>query len=182
MLLLGRIGLVILALVPSLVLGEPASKSWSKPQITIKAVTDGIPSGDADRAVPFLAFNNEAEARAWLAAMSPKLVNSIPDRLTREEFLVTAHYEAKRQGLDPQMVLALIEKLSDFRKHAVSADGLARGFMQVRRDWITGSPEIDLFGMRTNLRIGCFVLRQHLDESAGDMALAPARYRMSVRC
>jgi soluble lytic murein transglycosylase-like protein len=51
--------------------------------------------------------------------MSLKLTGRIPERTNREEFLVTVHYEAKRAGLDPQLVLGLIQVESNFRKHAV---------------------------------------------------------------
>ena len=46
----------------------------------------------------------------------------------------TVHYEAKRAGLDPQLVLGLIQHESDFRKYAVSSAG-ARGYMQVMPFW-----------------------------------------------
>src|SRR4051794_9849886 len=63
----------------------------------------------SDHAVPYLAFESESEARAWLEVMSARLAKRMPDRVTREEFLVTVHYEAKRAGLDPQLVLGLIQ-------------------------------------------------------------------------
>ncbi|MGH7185861.1 MAG: hypothetical protein ACREIB_06250, partial [Pseudomonadota bacterium] len=56
----------------------------------------------SDQATPFLAFDTEVEARRWLAAMSKRLAARIADRLRREEFLISVHYEAKRAGLDPQ--------------------------------------------------------------------------------
>ena len=76
----------------------------------------------SDQATPFLAFTTEDEARRWLTSMSHRLAKRIPDRVQREEFLVTVHYEAKRAGLDPQMVLGLIQVESNFRKYAVSRD------------------------------------------------------------
>ena len=35
----------------------------------------------ADQAVSVIAFDDEQEARAWLAAMSPRLAKKIPDRV-----------------------------------------------------------------------------------------------------
>ena len=52
----------------------------------------------SDEVVPFLAFETELDARRWLAAMSGRLARRMPDRMQREEFLVTVHYEAKRAG------------------------------------------------------------------------------------
>ena len=135
----------------------------------------------SDEAVPFLAFNTEGEARAWLAAMSLKLIQRIPDRSSREEFLVTVHYEAKRAGLDPQLVLGLIQVESNFRKHAVSSAG-ARGYMQVMPFWVKliGARDHNLFHLRTNLRYGCVILRHYLDMEKGDLYRALGRYNGSL--
>jgi len=135
----------------------------------------------SDQAVPFLAFDTEDEARAWLAAMSSRLKRFMPDRVPREEFLVTVHYEAKRAGLDPQLVLALIQVESAFRKYAVSTAG-ARGFMQVMPFWVglIGTAEHNLFHLRINLRYGCTILRHYLDIEKGDLFRALGRYNGSL--
>jgi soluble lytic murein transglycosylase-like protein len=136
----------------------------------------------ADQAVPYLAFDSEAEARTWLNSMSSRLEKRIPDRVAREELLVTVHYEAKRAGLDPQMVLGLIQVESAFRKYAVSPAG-ARGYMQVMPFWknvIGGGGDHNLFHMRTNLRFGCVILRHYLDIEKGDLYRALGRYNGSL--
>jgi soluble lytic murein transglycosylase-like protein len=135
----------------------------------------------SDQSVPFLAFSTPADARAWLNAMSHKLERRIPDRTLREEFLVTVHYEAKRAGLDPQMVLGLIQVESAFRKYAVSTAG-ARGLMQVMPFWINviGNAESNLFHLRTNLRFGCVILRHYVDIEKGDLYRALGRYNGSL--
>ncbi|HEU0289648.1 MAG TPA: transglycosylase SLT domain-containing protein [Burkholderiales bacterium] len=135
----------------------------------------------ADHATPFLAFDTEVEARRWLASMSNRLARRMPDRLQREEFLVTVHYEAKRAGLDPQMVLALIQVESNFRKYAVSRAG-ARGYMQVMPFWVKliGDRDHNLFHLRINLRYGCVILRHYLDIERGDLYRALGRYNGSL--
>ena len=135
----------------------------------------------SDHATPFLAFDTEVEARRWLVAMSHRLANRIPDRLHRDEFLVTVHYEAKRAGLDPQMVLALIQVESNFRKYAVSHAG-ARGYMQVMPFWVKliGARDDNLFHLRANLRYGCVILRHYLDIERGDLYRALGRYNGSL--
>jgi len=135
----------------------------------------------SDQAVPYLAFATEGEAREWLAAMSQRLAGRIRDQSVREEFLVTVHYEAKRAGLDPQLVLGLIQVESNFRKHAVSTAG-ARGFMQVMPFWtrLIGNGEHNLFHLRTNLRYGCVILRHYLDIEKGDLYRALGRYNGSL--
>ena len=135
----------------------------------------------SDHVAPFLAFGTEGEARAWLSAMSLKLAGRIPERSNREEFLVTVHYEAKRAGLDPQLVLGLIQVESNFRKHAVSRAG-ARGYMQVMPFWVrlVGDKDHNLFHLRTNLRFGCLILRYYLDIENGDLYRALGRYNGSL--
>ena len=78
--------------------------------------------------------------------MAQRLAVKMPDWPTRRDFLTTVQYEATRAGLDTQLVLALIQHESNFRKFAVSpAD--ARGFMQVMPFWVKqiGSPDQNLF-------------------------------------
>jgi soluble lytic murein transglycosylase-like protein len=135
----------------------------------------------ADRGVPTISFDSGTEnAHKWLYEMGNRLQKRIPDRKTRTEFLKTLHYEARRNGLDPQMVLGLIQVESGFRKYAVSSAG-ARGFMQVMPFWIKtiGEPHHNLFALRTNLRYGCVILRHYLDRENGDYFLALGRYNGS---
>jgi soluble lytic murein transglycosylase-like protein len=135
----------------------------------------------ADQSAPFLAFATASEARTWLDAMSSKLERRIPDKALREDLLVTVHYEAKRAGLDPQMVLGLIQVESAFRKYAVSSAG-ARGLMQVMPFWVgvIGTAESNLFHLRTNLRFGCVILRHYIDIEKGDLYRALGRYNGSL--
>ncbi len=134
-----------------------------------------------DRASPTLVFATPQQGRAWLSAMSQRLARHISDEKTRLDFLITVQYEARRAGLDPQMVLGLIEVESRFRKYAVSRAG-ARGYMQVMPFWIglIGSVQHDLFKLRTNLRYGCVILRHYLDLEGGDIYRALARYNGSM--
>jgi soluble lytic murein transglycosylase-like protein len=63
----------------------------------------------ADQAAPKLAFTSQQEAQFWLTEMSDRLQKKIPDEASRREFLSTVHYEAVRAGLDPHLVLSLIQ-------------------------------------------------------------------------
>jgi len=135
----------------------------------------------ADQAVPYLAFDTESQARHWLRAMSQRLSSRMPDRHAREAFLVSVHYEAKRAGLDPQLVLGVIQVESNFRKYAVSRAG-ARGYMQVMPFWrkLIGNEDHNLFHLRTNLRYGCVILRHYLDMEKGNLYRALGRYNGSL--
>ena len=131
----------------------------------------------ADRASPRLTFSSQAEGAAWLAEMSRRLIKHIPDDITRQDFLITVQYEATRAGLDPQLVLGVIQVESRFRKYAVSKAG-ARGYMQVMPFWtkLIGDGNQNLFNLRTNLRYGCTILRHYLTIEHGDTFRALARY------
>ena len=134
----------------------------------------------SDNPVP-ARYADGLQVRTWLNAMSPRLANRIPDPRERLDFLATVHYEATRAGLDPQLVLAVIDVESQFRKYAVSAAG-ARGLMQVMPFWVKqiGLPSHDLFDWRTNVRYGCTILRFYLDRENGNMANALGRYNGSL--
>jgi soluble lytic murein transglycosylase-like protein len=135
----------------------------------------------SDKAVPVLTFATEEEGQAWLNEMSARLEKRMPDKTYREDFLRTVHYEASRAGLDPQMVLGLIQVESGFKKYAVSSVG-ARGFMQVMPFWVRsiGAKDHNLFLLRTNLRYGCTILRHYLDIERGDLYRALGRYNGSL--
>lgn len=135
----------------------------------------------ADRAAPEPTFPSVMEKVDWLTEMSRRLAPRIPDQVGRMELLKAVYYEAKRAGLDPQMVLGLIQVESGFRKYAVSSAG-ARGYMQIMPFWVKliGTPESNLFHMRTNLRFGCTILRHYLDIEKGDLYRALGRYNGSL--
>ena len=135
----------------------------------------------ADQAPPKSSFKSPLEAADWLTEMSQRLGKRLPNRDSRLEFLRAVHYEATRAGLDPQLVLGLIQVESGFKKYAVSSAG-ARGLMQVMPFWVKliGRPDDNLFHLRTNLRYGCTILRHYLDIEQGDLFRALGRYNGSL--
>ncbi len=117
----------------------------------------------------------------WLAATSDRLRRRKSETSTRIEFLETLWYESTRSGLEPALVLGLIQVESGFRKYAVSPAG-ARGYMQVMPFWARqiGDGEVArLFHMQTNLRFGCVILRHYLEVERGDLYMALGRYNGS---
>jgi len=146
------------------------------------SVRASLQASIADRAVPVLLFRSGAvNAHKWLSEMSRRLENRIPDRKQRTELLKTVQYEATRAGLDPQLVLGVMQVESGFKKYAVSSAG-ARGYLQVMPFWIRiiGEPQHNLFALRTNLRYGCVILRYYLDRENGDFYRALGRYNGSL--
>ncbi len=135
----------------------------------------------ADQKAPEPIFPSLDEKLRWLNEMAPRLAKRMPDTRERVEFLKTVYYEAQRAGLDPQLVLGLIQVESGFRKYAVSSAG-ARGLMQVMPFWVKaiGTTEHNLFHLRTNLRYGCTILRHYLDIEKGDLYRALGRYNGSL--
>jgi soluble lytic murein transglycosylase-like protein len=134
----------------------------------------------ADTAVTRTAFRDTADGTAWLKEMSRRLAKRMPDEAERLEFLTTLHWEASRAGVDPQLMLGLIQVESGFRKYAVSPVG-ARGYTQVMPFWVKaiGSPDHNLFQLRTNLRYGALIMPLHRIER-GDLFRALGRYNGSL--
>ncbi len=145
------------------------------------SVQASLQASIADHASPEPEFPSLEEKINWLTEMSRRLAPRMPDRDARIDFLKTVYYEAKRAGLDPQMVLGLIQVESGFRKYAVSSAG-ARGYMQIMPFWVDliGTPDSNLFHLRTNLRFGCTILRHYLDIENGDLYRALGRYNGSL--
>jgi len=168
----------------ALAAGYFASSAWAGGQVegvlsaSVRAV---MQRAVTDEAAPKLAFSSEQEAQFWLTEMSDRLKNKIPGEESRREFLSTVHYEALRSGLDPHLVLSLIEVESAFNKYAVSRVG-ARGYMQVMPFWVKsiGTRDHNLFHMRINLRYGCTIMRHYLDMENGNLYRALGRYNGSL--
>ena len=141
-----------------------------------RAITDPRPP-----ALSFAASADEQRWQQWFDVMSRRLHSRMPDNMLRREFLQTVWYEARRAGLEPSLVLGLIQVESGFRKYALSNVG-ARGYMQVMPFWTRvigdGQPS-RLFHMQTNLRYGCAILRMYVDMERGNLFLALGRYNGS---
>jgi soluble lytic murein transglycosylase-like protein len=145
------------------------------------SVKSALHKAVADTPITRTYFESESHERVWLAEMSNRLKKKFADEEQRVDFLKTMHYESMRAGLDPEMVLGLIQVESNFRKYALSIAG-ARGFMQVMPFWVKqiGSKDHNLFNLRTNLRYGCIILRHYLDIEKGDYFRALGRYNGSL--
>jgi soluble lytic murein transglycosylase-like protein len=150
-------------------------------EVLAASVQAALQASIADQVSPEPEFPSITEKVNWLATMSDRLMKRIPDPQARIDLLKTIYYESKRAGLDPQLVLGLIQVESGFKKYAVSGAG-ARGYMQVMPFWVRliGTKESNLFHMRTNLRFGCTILRHYLDIERGDLYRALGRYNGSL--
>jgi soluble lytic murein transglycosylase-like protein len=145
------------------------------------SVASAMSRAVTDANAPHLVFDDARIGHAWLVEMSSRLARRVPDPWVREHLLTAIQYEASRAGLDPQLILALIQVESGFNKYAISRAG-ARGLMQVMPFWPRqiGAPDHDLFDLTTNLRYGCTILRHYLDIEHGNLTRALGRYNGSL--
>ena len=122
-------------------------------------------------------FHDRFDGEVWLADMSQRLEQHVPDPAFRIELLKNVHYEARRADLPPELVLAVIEVESNFSQYAISVAG-ARGLMQVMPFWLKeiGKPGDSLFRIQTNLRFGCTILKYYLQKEKGNLHAALKRY------
>jgi len=126
-------------------------------------------------------FDDRFDAEVWLADMSRRLERQVTDPEERMRILSRVHYEASIAGLEPELVLAVIEVESNFDTYAVSVAG-ALGLMQVMPFWRNeiGRPGDNLIHLETNLRYGCTILKFYLDKENGDLRRALGRYNGSL--
>ncbi len=175
-----RLGLAVLCLAMAPRLAQAGAQAEEPLADSVRTAL----SAAIGRSAPALSFadaRQRQQCETWAASLESKLLKRKPDDLVRKEFLVTVCYEAKRAGLEPSLVLGLIQVESGFRKYAISSVG-ARGYMQVMPFWSrligTGDPA-SLFHMQTNLRFGCVILRHYLDREKGNLFMALGRYNGS---
>lgn len=127
------------------------------------------------------AYHDRFEAEVWYVDMNTRLKKRIKDNKERINLLNMIHSEARRADLQPELVMAVIQIESNFDRRAVSRVG-ALGLMQVMPFWLKeiGLPGDDLFNARTNLRMGCTILRHYLDKEKGNIIKALGRYNGSL--
>ena len=126
-------------------------------------------------------FTDRFDAEVWLIDMSNRLKKKIKQPEKRLKLLRQIHHEASRANLHPELVLAVIDVESNFDRFAISTAG-AQGLMQVMPFWLKeiGQPRDSLFNVRTNLRMGCTILKYYLEKEKGDLTRALARYNGSL--
>ncbi len=166
-----RLSLLSLLLTALLVAPSALSAQASDPEL-LRILRDTVNQADS--------FEDRYDAEVWLLTKSNSLARFLPDKNRRFEFLRKVHRAASRAGLEPEIVLALIEVESHFDPYAVSRVG-AQGLMQVMPFWKKeiGRPDDNLIDTDTNLRYGCTILKHYLKREKGRLADALARYNGS---
>ena len=125
-------------------------------------------------------FEDKYDAEVWLVSKREPLKRFIADPKERMELLRKIHRAATAAGLQPEIVLALIEVESGFNRFAVSRVG-AQGMMQVMPFWKKeiGRPNDNLIDTDTNLKYGCTILKHYMKRADGRLIEALARYNGS---
>jgi soluble lytic murein transglycosylase-like protein len=127
-------------------------------------------------------FGDRFDAEVWLTDMSYRLSSQVPDAEERLHILKAVHRQARLAGVEPELVLAVIDVESDFDRFAISS-ATALGLMQVMPFWV---PELgyedknQLFDVEINVLLGCRILKYYLDMERGDLVKGLARYNGSV--
>ena len=126
-------------------------------------------------------FQDRFDAEVWILDMSTRMAPFIPDEQARLRLLRLAHQAAKRAGLKPDLVIAVMHAESLFDPYALSSVG-AQGVMQVMPFWKAeiGRPDDNLIDLATNLQYGCTILKFYLDKENGNLRRALARYNGSL--
>jgi soluble lytic murein transglycosylase-like protein len=131
------------------------------------AAGDAVERGSEPAAVP--AAGVEAQIYSRLSRRHTAL--PLRERVALAHTIVR---EARAQGLDPDLVLAVIEVESGGYHLAVSSVG-ALGLMQIRKLGIAWHGDDTLFDPTTNVKLGTAYLRE-LADRYGDVSIALAAY------
>ena len=165
-------------------LARPAWAGAQAEEQLSDAVRTALAAQIAEAPAPKPHFSNPqkfAQYWAWYATESVRLKKRMPVASVRRDFLQTVWYEAHRAGLEPALVLGLIQVESGFNKYAISSAG-AMGYMQVMPFWTRQIGNGDIAGllhMQVNLRYGCVILRHYLNIENGNLFYALGRYNGS---
>lgn len=139
---------------------------------------DAEPGLQDDQALQSLTEEASKQAQTkYLAAKwgrSPKTVR---------EYVNLAWEEAgKRDGLDPELLIAIMQKESSLSAKVQSRQG-AQGLMQVIRRWHRDKldPSESLFDPKVNVRVAADILEEYLELADGSLHQALAKYSGNAR-
>lgn len=127
-------------------------------------------------------FVDKYDATVWMKDMEGRLKRRAPHIPPDErlKILGLVHKHANEAGVDPQLVLAIMEVESNFDRYALSVAN-ARGLMQIMPFWKKeiGHPNDSLFDIETNIRYGCYILKLYIDREKNNLTYALGRYNGS---
>lgn len=127
-----------------------------------------------------LRVQREAKIRAQTRYLAAKFRQSESNIRTYVEL---AWKEAgKRNGVAPELLIAMMQKESSLRP-TVQSDYGAQGLMQVVRRWHHEKlhPSESLFDPAVNIRVGAVVLEEYLEKANGSLSKALKKYSGNAR-
>lgn len=156
----------------------------SATSVSNQAMNDSLRSTPSNsRLLPTLNDSNKTiTSFQWIERQEKHLQRVKPDFQMQREFLLTVLQESLRAGIKPELVVSLIQTLSQYRKFHISLND-ARGYMQIQTKWsriLGDGDEGKLFHMQTNLRYGCVLLRHQIDVMHGNVEEGLKRYLVEV--
>lgn len=138
------------------------------------------PGIDLEQVQDLASIVDDARKQAQAEYLAEKLRQS-PQTVQR--YVELAWKEASRRvGLDPELLIAIIQKESVFRPKVQSSYG-AQGLMQVVRRWHREKLHASesLFDPVVNIRVGTDILEEYLESADGDLSRALAKYSGNAR-
>ena len=111
------------------------------------------------------------DAQVWLMASESRLARYMDDKAARLALLQLVYREAHRTGLDPDLVLAVMQVESHFDRYAISRVG-AQGLMQIMPATARELGLRDAFDPRENVRAGTRYLKRMIRALDGELDLS----------
>ncbi|SHI31075.1 Transglycosylase SLT domain-containing protein [Pollutimonas bauzanensis] len=127
-----------------------------------------------------LRVEQEAKIQAQTQYLAAKFGQSESSIL---KYVELAWKEAsKRNGMSPEILLAMMQKESSLRPKVQSRYG-AQGLMQIVRRWHPDKlhPSESLFDPEVNIRVGADVLEEYLEKAGGSLDKALGQYSGSAQ-
>lgn len=174
---------------PSLVAGELHDQEWQPltQRITfqLEPLDPSVHAAPTPRFEPLeqegvLDLENEAKIQAQTEYLAAKYRRS---ESTIREYVELAWKEAsKREGMSPELLIAMMQKESSLRAKVQSRYG-AQGLMQVVRRWHPDKlhSSESLFDPEVNIRVGADVLEEYLEGAGGSLKKALGKYSGNSR-
>ena len=129
--------------------------------------------------VDSIRLENIKRVLAVINRFNPRMPESVKTAIASEISAASVKYE----NLDIDLLCATITHESAFTwdPQVISPAG-AMGLMQVMPFWLNeiGISDQNLFKVRTNLRMGCTILRYYMDMEPNNLGRALARYNGSL--
>ncbi len=173
--------IALVALVGSVAMpGVAAANEHAEPVIRLKLHSVEDLTAEPAKAPPVSDEAAELKKQAQTKYLATKLKKS---EAAVRKFVDLAWAEAaKREKLNPELIIAIIKKESGFRPQVQSPYG-AQGLMQVVRRWHGEKlrPSESLFDPEVNIRVGADVLEEYLALAKGDLDVALRKYSGNAR-